>query len=70
MTMISGATIGRFGHGLRPSLGARLFATVGTWRRRAQERAELAGLNDRLLCDIGLSRADAEFIVNKPFWKE
>jgi len=37
------------------------------WRRRARERAELAA---RTLADIGLSRTEAEFLANKPFWRE
>ena len=36
----------------------------------ARERAELAALDDRMLKDIGLTRADAEFLSNKPFWRE
>jgi uncharacterized protein YjiS (DUF1127 family) len=55
--------------GARRSAGARLVATIGAWRRRARERAELARLDSRLLADIGLSRAEAEFIINKPFWR-
>ena len=45
-------------------------ATLREWRRRSRERAELAELDDRMLKDIGLSRADAEFLSNKPFWRE
>jgi uncharacterized protein YjiS (DUF1127 family) len=48
----------------------RLRATLGDWRRRARGRGELASLDDRALADIGLSRADAEFLANKPFWRE
>jgi uncharacterized protein YjiS (DUF1127 family) len=40
------------------------------WRRRTRDRAELAALDDRMLKDIGLTRADAEFLSNKPFWRE
>jgi uncharacterized protein YjiS (DUF1127 family) len=40
------------------------------WRRRARDRAELAALDERTLADIGLTRADAEFLANKPFWRE
>jgi uncharacterized protein YjiS (DUF1127 family) len=40
------------------------------WRRRARDRAELAALDDRTLADIGISRAEAEFLANKPFWRE
>ncbi|HEV2099498.1 MAG TPA: DUF1127 domain-containing protein [Stellaceae bacterium] len=49
---------------------ARLLATVQAWRRRARDRALLAALDDRMLADIGLSRAEAEFLGNKPFWRE
>jgi uncharacterized protein YjiS (DUF1127 family) len=45
-------------------------ATFHGWRRRARERAELAALDDRMLKDIGLTRADAEFLSDKPFWRE
>jgi uncharacterized protein YjiS (DUF1127 family) len=45
-------------------------ATLRQWRRRAKERQQLAGLSDLLLQDIGITRADAEFLSNKPFWKE
>jgi uncharacterized protein YjiS (DUF1127 family) len=40
------------------------------WRRRAKERAELAALDDRMLADLGISRAEAQFLSNKPFWRE
>ena len=45
-------------------------ATLREWRRRSRERGELAELDDRMLKDIGLTRADAEFLSNKPFWRE
>jgi uncharacterized protein YjiS (DUF1127 family) len=45
-------------------------ATLREWRRRAQDRTELARLDDRMLQDIGLTRGDAEFLINKPFWRE
>jgi len=47
----------------------RVLGTWREWRRRAHERAELAGLDDRMLKDIGLTRCDAEFLSNKPFWR-
>jgi uncharacterized protein YjiS (DUF1127 family) len=45
-------------------------ATLRQWQRRMKERRQLADLNDLMLHDIGLTRADAEFLANKPFWKE
>jgi uncharacterized protein YjiS (DUF1127 family) len=47
-----------------------IVATFREWRRRAHERAQLARLDDHMLQDIGLTRADAEFLINKPFWRE
>ena len=38
------------------------------WRRHAS-RTRLAQLNDHLLKDIGLSRADAWREAAKPFWR-
>ncbi len=48
----------------------RAGATVREWHRRSRDRAALARLDERTLQDIGLSRAEAQFIVNKPFWRE
>lgn len=50
--------------------GRHVVAILREWRRRSRDRAELAALDDRTLADIGLSRADAEFLSNKPFWRE
>lgn len=47
-----------------------IFATLREWPRRIREREQLAALDDRMLRDIGLTRGDAEFLINKPFWRE
>ena len=47
----------------------RAVARFRQWRRRARDRAQLAALDDRMLADIGISRAQAEFLINKPFWR-
>ncbi len=39
------------------------------WHDRYTQRRELLQLDDRLLDDIGLTRADAEAEAGKPFWK-
>ncbi|HZU88762.1 MAG TPA: DUF1127 domain-containing protein [Stellaceae bacterium] len=49
---------------------ARALAVLREWRRRIRARAELAALDDRMLNDIGITRADAEFLSRKPFWRE
>ena len=38
----------------------------------AQPRARASSpqLDERMLKDIGLTRADREFLINKPFWRE
>jgi uncharacterized protein YjiS (DUF1127 family) len=50
--------------------GRHLIATVREWGRRVRGRAELAALDDRMLKDIGMTRAEAEFLSNRPFWRE
>lgn len=39
------------------------------WQHRAQERSHLMMLDDRMLRDMGLTRADVEREVEKPFWR-
>jgi uncharacterized protein YjiS (DUF1127 family) len=45
-------------------------STLREWRRRVRSRRELASLSDTMLLDIGITRADAEYLANKPFWRE
>lgn len=47
----------------------RIFETPFTWAERSAERRHLAELDDHLLRDIGLNRADVETISTKPFWR-
>lgn len=39
------------------------------WMERSKQRKELAGLEDHMLEDIGLSRADVRREISKPFWR-
>jgi uncharacterized protein YjiS (DUF1127 family) len=41
---------------------------IGGWRERRRQRQALLELDDRLLKDIGLSRAAAMAEAKKPFW--
>jgi len=75
MTAMHFSTTGRHAHG--HSLGDRLSsaahrvnATIGQWHRRIRDRRELARLDDRMLKDIGVTRATAVTLASKPFWKE
>jgi len=54
----------------RRSAVAHALATLRRWRRRAEERAHLARLDDHALRDIGVTRAEALVLIDKPFWKE
>ena len=47
-----------------------LLDLLSSWLRRARERRALQGLDDGMLKDIGLTRADIEFEVHKPFWRD
>ena len=43
-------------------------AVLGTWMARVRQRRALRKLDDRLLADVGLTRADARRECAKPFW--
>jgi uncharacterized protein YjiS (DUF1127 family) len=42
---------------------------LAEWRERSEQRKHLAGMNERMLKDVGISRADAAREANKPFWR-
>jgi uncharacterized protein YjiS (DUF1127 family) len=47
-----------------------LRSTLRQWRQRIRDRRELAGLGEAMLHDIGITRAEAQYLANKPFWRE
>jgi uncharacterized protein YjiS (DUF1127 family) len=47
----------------------RIFEAPFLWAERAAERRHLAELDDHLLRDIGLNRAEVEAASTKPFWR-
>ena len=56
---------------VRPSLSARLrhaWLALLAARQDAATRRHLAVLDDRALSDIGISRAQAQFVAERPFW--
>ena len=46
-----------------------LRSLIGEWLHRIESRRDLAGLTDRELRDIGITRVDALGEAEKPFWR-
>lgn len=42
---------------------------LSAWQRRFVDRRTLAELDDHMLRDIGLTRADLEMELLRPFWR-
>lgn len=54
----------------RRSLGLVAFVeALLAWQERARQRRQLALMDDRLLRDIGVSRAEIARETEKPFWR-
>ena len=53
----------------RPLLAGSI-GQLTIWYQRARQRRQLAGLSDRQLADIGVSRRAAAAEAAKPFWRE
>lgn len=47
-----------------------VFETLCRWQARVESRRHLAELDDRMLADVGLSRADVAPEVAKSFWQD
>lgn len=48
---------------------AALIDGVLAWQERARSRHALQALDDRMLRDMGISRADVQRECDKPFWR-
>ncbi|MBU0901363.1 MAG: DUF1127 domain-containing protein [Gammaproteobacteria bacterium] len=61
----------------RPSLSAqdsrplwlKLYATLCGWQRNRHTRRHLAHLDSRQLADAGISEAQRQVELEKPFWR-
>ena len=48
----------------------RLIARIQCWMERSAQRRQLSRLDDRMLRDIGIGRADAYRETQKWFWQD
>lgn len=46
-----------------------LLTRFSEWQERAEQRHHLAGMDERMLKDIGVTQVDAVHEATKPFWK-
>lgn len=53
----------------RPSLPARIAATLRLWRKRVREKRALERLDERDLHDFGASYSDVYAELRRPFWR-
>ena len=50
-------------------MAVRVLERLASARDRRRQRSALARLDDRMLRDIGLTGADVEAELSKPFWR-
>ncbi|MGY4531914.1 uncharacterized protein YjiS (DUF1127 family) [Pseudomonas sp. TE3786] len=64
------ATLPRARPGAAEGLLTRICKQVKRWNELAAQRRLLASMPDATLKDLGLSRADLEHEVERPFWDD
>ncbi|SOH92315.1 Uncharacterized conserved protein YjiS, DUF1127 family [Monaibacterium marinum] len=52
----------------RAARSLSLFARLVSWYECSRSRVHLSRLDDKMLDDLGLSRADVHHECSKPFW--
>lgn len=53
----------------RPDRAQQLLALLHIWQQRSRSRRQLAQLDPRLLADTGISEAERQVELSKPFWR-
>jgi uncharacterized protein YjiS (DUF1127 family) len=69
MSRIAEAVYGSYASHRSPSFLQRSIDRFLAWQERSHQRQQLGQLSDGMLADIGLSRADVDLEVSKPFWR-
>ena len=69
-TLSSGRPVARPAERVAGDRLVQAYEQVLSWLERVHQRRQLAQLSDHMLKDIGLSRADVEVEVAKPFWRQ
>ena len=64
-----GRTLGGFSGWQLARLPGRLFGYLLAWQERAEQRRTLQQLDDHMLRDLGLSRADVAREADKSVWR-
>ena len=54
--------------GILRAAGTRLLLALLQWQELAQQRRRLLAMDDHMLKDIGITRADAWHEGTRPFW--
>ena len=54
----------------RPTLMARIIATLRTWRERRAARHELTKIDARCLRDVGIAPELVGYEIAQPFWRD
>jgi uncharacterized protein YjiS (DUF1127 family) len=67
-TMLYRQTRARGGSGFVAKAGRGFWQTLRVWFRNAQTRRGLAEMDDRMLKDLGISRAQADFELSRLPW--
>ena len=69
MSRIADAIYGSPAASHSPSFLQRSIDRFLAWQERSHQRQQLGQLSDSMLHDIGLSRADVDSELSKPFWR-
>ena len=60
---------GRWNHTGVGAAWGKAIRLIEVWASRARTRRELAMLDERMLRDAGITRAQARYEASKPFWR-